>query len=35
MTAVHRVMSVLNNDELDSLIAMLNRVRDRLAKTRA
>ena len=35
MTAVHGVMSVLNNDELDSLIAMLNRVRDRLAKTRA
>lgn len=35
MTAVHGVMSVLNDDELDSLIEMLNRVRESLAQTRA
>ena len=34
MAAVHEVMSVLNNEELDDLIGMLNRVRARLQKVK-
>jgi len=34
LAAVHAVMSVLKEEELDSLIAMLNRVRARLVKTK-